>query len=449
MRIGALVALLFVTAPLDASAQGFPVTNDPVPGDWSGPIFTPNFDFPQALPAAELLPWESIDPKTHPDEFMFAVLGYVLEGMDRNTWDGRTNTVRQWYHAPWMHEGASGREFVHGLTRERSSRVGELGQGQTKCYQNWAVSIVNPTGGYTYGQVWGDGSQPPNPSAATFEVGTVSAKLLFTQASADEVPFFEGAPEWQGNITDVDGTSIDCPNATTRSVQSLRLLQFDVAVSVPTSVASSGWVYGTFVYDGRNGDADPWANLLPVGLMWGNDPDAFSNPAYGPMVESIVLRDFGLNRTFGRDGRMNGPVDNPSSSCLSCHSTAQYPFIARIAPPGNTSDADAACWFRNLDPDEAFGQAPSENVVCGDQTFEPSVALGTSLQLAMGLSTYARVTSTTLSVSPTAELLALDSARRDLAIRNWLAQVPEQRAVALEGPFLDAGRVVFPVSRGD
>jgi hypothetical protein len=449
MRIFALAAVLIVTTSLAAAAQSFPITNDTVPGGWSGPVFTPNFDFPPALPEPEVLPWESIDPKTHPDEFMFSVLGYVLEGMDRNTWDGRTNTIRQWYHAPWMHEGRNGREFVHGLTRERPSRVGELGTGQTRCYQNWAVSLVNPTGGYTYGQVWGDGSLPPNPTAATFEVGTVSAKLLFTQAPVNEVPLLEGAPEWEANVESVVAGIADCPSASARSVQTLRLLQFDIAVSVPTSVTTSGWVYGTFVYDSRNGHADPWANLLPVGLMWGNDPGAFSNPSYGPLVESVVLRDFGLNRPFGRDGRMNGPVDNPASACLSCHITAQYPSIAGMAPPNNASDELALCWFRNLKPNEAFGQAPSTNVECGDQTSEPSLALGTSLQLAVGLGTYVRVTGATLSLPPPPELLALESARRELAIRNWLGQQPEDREVALEGPFLDAGRVVFPVSRGD
>lgn len=449
MRIGASAALLMLATGFDSAAQGFPITNDTVPGGWGGSVFTPNFDFPRALPEPEALPWESIDPKSHPDQFMFSVLGYVLEGMNRDTWDGRSNTVRQWYHAPWMHEGRNGREFVHGLTRERSSRIGELGTGQTKCYQNWAVSIINPTGGFTYGQVWGDGSLPPDPATATFEAGTVSAKLLFTQASVDEVPLLEGAPEWQGNIVDVDAGSVDCPNASSRSVQTLRLLQFDVAVSVPPSVAPSGWVYGTFVYDGRNGNADPWANLMPVGLMWGNDAAAFSNPSYGSLVESVVLRDFGLNRKFGRDGRMNGPVDNPASACLSCHSTAQYPLIASMVPSSNVSDELAACWFRNLGPNEAFGQAPSADVKCGDQTSEPSISLGTSLQLALGLSTYARVTGATLSAPPSAELLVLESARRELAIRNWLGQQPEERQVILEGHFLDAGRVAFPVSRGD
>jgi hypothetical protein len=35
------------------------------------------------------------------------------------------NTRRDWYHAIWMQQGKSGREFVHGLTEERASRSGQ------------------------------------------------------------------------------------------------------------------------------------------------------------------------------------------------------------------------------------------------------------------------------------------------------------------------------------
>src|SRR3954451_12490106 len=85
---------------------------------------------------------------------MEAVLAYVLEGQDTATWRVQDNPIRPWFHAPWMGPGGSGREFISGMTRERNSRPGELGPGQAKCRQNWAVSFYNPAGGYTLGRVW-------------------------------------------------------------------------------------------------------------------------------------------------------------------------------------------------------------------------------------------------------------------------------------------------------
>lgn len=40
-----------------------------------------------------------------------------------------------------------------------------------------------------------------------------------------------------------------------------------------------------------------------------------------------------LPRKGGYASRMNGPVDNPVSSCLSCHSTAQQVPISPLLPP--------------------------------------------------------------------------------------------------------------------
>ena len=161
-----LMSLVFA-APLYAKSP-WPASNGTPPANWAGAVFHPNFEFPTTPAAVQRLPWDGVDFRADPEVYLKAVLSYILEGMDTTTWDGRTNTVRQWYHAPWMHEGFNGREFIHGLTRERSSRKGELGAGQTRCYQNWSVAIANPAGGYAYGQVWGNGTALPDPRNSLF-----------------------------------------------------------------------------------------------------------------------------------------------------------------------------------------------------------------------------------------------------------------------------------------
>jgi hypothetical protein len=59
---------------------------------------------------------------------------------------------------------------------------------------------------------------------------------------------------------------------------------------------------------------------------------------------------------LGWNGRLNGPLDNPMSSCFSCHSTAQYPQYDALSPlfdPKLTNvvkpgDDTWMKWFRNI-----------------------------------------------------------------------------------------------------
>ena len=363
------------------------------PADWTGPVFVPNFNFPAALPT-ETRPWEAISYEIEGDRYLRSVLSYVLEGQDLKTLKTQNNTVRQWFHVPWMGPGTSGREFISGLTRERTSRKNDLGPGQTKCRQNWAVGFYNPVGGYALGQMWSPVAQDkgePNLSAVPFPVGTVVAKFLFSEATADEVPLLRGAPTIAANINlDPNPNDEECAAATQpRKPAELRLLQLDVAVRDPRANSTTGWIFGTFVYDGRLNGTDPWAKLRPAGLMWGNDPTLTPELyAAGKLpMQGVFFDSFGLGRTFGRSGRANGPIDNTASACLSCHMTAQWPNPAPLAPPGDAPWAVASCWFRNLGPTAPFGAAPATGTPCGDGAAQLK-SLDFSLQLPLALRNY-------------------------------------------------------------
>lgn len=386
-----IVGGLTPATALDATSP-FPVSNDNIPTGHTGSVFVPSFAFPATNPETGPYPWERKSFRTDPKAYLAAVLGYVFEGMDTTTWRVDLNPSRKWYHVPWMHLGSKGREFMHGLTRERSSPKGELGSGQKRCVQNWAVGFYNPAGGVTLGEIWGDGTQPPVPAKARFPVGTVVAKLLFTHATETEVPMLAGAPRWQANVH--DPAKLDtrgCPEEIDRVAAEVRLLQLDVAVRDKDANSTTGWVFGTFVYNGALSGSDPWAKLEPVGLMWGNDPDlSDADVLSGKKPEQgIVLSNLGFGREFGRGGRMNGPVDNSRSACLSCHMTAQYPTLfSEMAPPAALTDWNLVkCWFRNLKPEETFGHAPVQGQPCGG-TVAGLVSTDYSLQLAIALRNY-------------------------------------------------------------
>ena len=198
-------------------------------------------------------------------------------------------------------------------SRERLALPGELAPTQISLFQNWAISIYNELGGYTIGQVWKN-PDDPNPMAASFPEGTVAFKLLFTQATQDEVPYLKGSKEWDAFIyTD---TVVPTNPLGARNIQRVRLLQIDVAIKDDRS--PTGWVFGTFVMMGMSWRFC-WDRIFPVGLMWGNDPDVtvamIRNGAR--LKESVInsVSDLPFQH-LGWGGRLNGPVDHPNSSCL-------------------------------------------------------------------------------------------------------------------------------------
>jgi hypothetical protein len=361
-------------------AATFPDSAVPLPPGWSGPVFHLSQNYPTQVPA-DTYPWLQFDPTTQPDQYMFAVLKYCLDGNVESDWALQANTKRGWYHAPWMHWGPHGREPIHGLTFERMSQPQELAPQQTSTLQNWAVGMYNAPGGYTLGRVWGNPISP-NKSLASFPPNTVSIKLLFTSGTPDQVPYLIGSKVWPAYIyINPQNTAPGAP----RVVKNLSLLQVDVAVRDERVNSATGWVFGTFIYDGRNTGSDPYSKLRPVGLMWGNDPSL--GPVQYQQGTRVVQTKLytpsqAIMRHYGWLGRLDGPVDNPKSSCLSCHSTAQWPVAAPMVPPQNTPEGSPAWmqWFRNIPAQQPFSNG--------------AASLDYSLQLASGFQNLAAWTNT-------------------------------------------------------
>jgi hypothetical protein len=374
---GAIVACV-VGGASGAAAWTFPDSHDPVPNGWQGPTFRLSQDYPSPA-APRSYPWQQVDFRTQPAAYLGYVWDYILEGNREADWVVQNNSVRKWYHAPWMHFGASGREFVRGLTRERTSPrpgqpgQGELGPGQVSCFQNWAVSFFNEPGGATIAQVWAD-PFAPDAVKALFPEGTVAAKLLFTAATVNEVPYLAGTLEWNANVDDIPATDTTCRQSSGRKVQTMRLLQVDVAVRDRRADDTIGWVFGTFTYDGNRSGEGWWRKMVPVGLMWGNDPELTPQAhQQGVRVkESWINPDLRTPNHLGWLGRLNGPVDNPASACTSCHGTAQVPTRSAMVPRLN--DPNVMRWFRNIRAGDSFDQR--------------AIATDYSLQISMGIQNF-------------------------------------------------------------
>ena len=338
------------------------------------PIFRLKTDYPEG-PAVKTLPkfMTEIDFKTNPLEYLVAAQKYSFEGNlpefggGRVAWDPFTNKIRPWYHIPWLHPTQAyppngGTEGFRGMIKEAQVNPYQLAASQSGgLYQVYAITLVNENAGFTMARMWKDPNNP-DPRATDkrygggFTPGTVFAKLLFTDAPAtagedpsnpyDHVDYLQNGVDWKVYITQ-NWTS------PTFAVKTVHLLQMDMMMRDPRADRSkdnpqgTGWVFGTFVYNGAVANKQSkFLNLVPLGVMWGNDPKNTENKVvpYPPkpigeiinpkLVEQKVFDSKDLPpQHLGWNSRLNGPADLNTSSCMSCHNAAQYPPLTSLVAP--------------------------------------------------------------------------------------------------------------------
>jgi hypothetical protein len=239
---------------------------------------------------------------------------------------------------------------------------------------------------HTYQQVWSTstpGKDIPNLGQMQVAEGGFVYKLLFSAAQSSDFP----QDILQGSV---EATIL--PNAGGSTVK-VRLLQIDIAVK-DSRAGVTGWYFATYAYDSTIPLSSPWRRMVPVGLMWGNDPQG------PPLTESWInpVAPAYARNHLGVDGRLNGPVDNPASACMSCHSTAQSPAVADMVPRGACSHPPfLVSWFRNLPGSAPFGRFTPNGACDTTPPANAPTAADYSLQLA---STVSRALSTTPTFNP-------------------------------------------------
>jgi hypothetical protein len=345
------------------------------------PVFRLKTDFPSEKPEKVPAFVEKIDFKKDSRAYLEAARDYSFAG-NLPSWDPFSNTKANWYHIPWLHPDLAsyppngGTEGFHGLIKEAGLSPLQLGpelKGKPGDYSIYAITLVNDLAGYTLGRMWAD-PENPDPRATDarfgggFPVGTVFAKLLFTDApqGTDKVAYLENPLAWNAYITENFSVS------TQRAVTRVNLLQMDIAVrdARADTPGLTGWVFGTFVYNGQLNKPNKFDNLVPVGLIWGNDPEDRTNTTtpfpptkteVNPKLKETVIFD-GKDlppQHLGWNGRLNGPADLNTTSCLSCHIAAQYPQVTSLVPEGAVPDGGKQPpapkswdvwmqWFQNL-----------------------------------------------------------------------------------------------------
>lgn len=376
-----------------------------LPANYTGETFVLSKDYPKEEPKTKLPAFFSTDFRKDWRTYLLQVRDYCFEGNTEVDFRVEKNSVRSWYHMPWQAYGPLGREGIHGLTKEAPFQSFQLCPTQSFAYAGaWAVGFYNAPGGYTIGQVWKNPNQPDlsltTAPARGFPEGTVLFKLLFASFPADtvaqQVPYLSNPLQWQAYVEPkYTSDTPPPPQPIPRTIMPVTLIQMDIMVKDSRATETGGWVFGNYQYNGALSGKAAYENLAPLGLLWGNDPSVTGNDYTNPkpvktrinptLTQTVINPDTNELPVahLGWNGRLNGPADNPQSSCYSCHMTAQYPpalanptfqEASKIPPVGSPKWMK---WFQNVPCGTVF-----------DSTQVNAKACDNSLQLAGAVSNF-------------------------------------------------------------
>ncbi|HTF97397.1 MAG TPA: hypothetical protein VL995_14760 [Cellvibrio sp.] len=338
----------------------------PTPQQYSGPLFSVSHAWPQkALPPLANPPWQTAIKgqqitTENASAYAYALREYVSKNaktliLDYPNWNA---AKAGWFNEPWL---GSEREAIRG-----TYAAGEFGPaifpdtGLRATFNTHVLTYYDERAAYTLFKMWGASAMTPDIKTANgqFEEGAVIVKAAVFASTdpkqkTDWWDAMKGASVWSLFI-DQSG------NNQPPQVWPGYVAQFDIIVKDTKSSPITGWVFTTLVYD-ASAPGDAWDKMIPLGAQWGNDPQA-TQPGQ-PLVENWINPKAPKysTQTLGWGGRLSGPNDGarnniavngkveinaPDSSCMSCHSTAQWnvakhrmdsfllPSFSQDAPPG-------------------------------------------------------------------------------------------------------------------
>jgi hypothetical protein len=366
-----------VAANMGTSAPAptpFASNNGQIPPYYPKPLFELSHDYPAELPPTPAdPPWRKAIGNgqitvANADAYVTALKNYVAHDMrlmltDAPSWNA---PALGWYSEPWT---GYLREATHGMYVGSSPFPAELfkGSGLTKPFTTYVLTFYDKRAANALYKVWGTTAKTPKiePGAPQFAEASVVVKAAFSTANADVWPVMKGAHQWPLYIS-TNATLNRGPDAPP-ALEPASFFQFDIIVKDTQSAPQTGWVFSTLVYDKDAPGTDFWDKMVPLGAMWGNDPQATKPdqpltqnwinpkaPAYSKMTLGWGGRLSGPNDGAVNDAVIDGPVpvvapNLPSSSCMSCHSVAEWPMKSFLLPTSNDPQQFGPSGFVNSD----------------------------------------------------------------------------------------------------
>lgn len=360
-----LILILSTLQAEDISIDPYAVNNGaiPSPSEYNDTLFTFHYQYPTTYKKPDEMPWKEVlhgKPLTTENAlaYVLALKKHVKKTLksfldDPKKWN--KSSQKGWYSMLWAGDavektGWEGRDAIYGTyTGQIMSKDVYKESNLSVNIRNHAAIYYNETAAYTLHKVWQkcrDGNKTQctpmvEHAEAQFEEGSIIVKAAGVTATPEEWPVLKRAAKWQvyRKPFNLNGTIVsDKPR-----VIDLRVGIFDIIVKDSIASPKTGWVFSTLVYDSRKKGDNVWDRMVPLGAIWGNDPDVNSAKYPNkPLKENYINPDAPAwtKVTLGYGGRMAGPFDIavkynvevgdknvtalPSSSCLSCHGTSSY-----------------------------------------------------------------------------------------------------------------------------
>ncbi len=439
------MALMAVTA----TAQGpDPLASNntvyPTADQWSGSFRTANYAYPTApVPSkwiagadgGRINAGNALQYMMRLKAFVAPALSDVVD--DPLSW---TPAKAGWYDMMWSAQGSrlpdgsidpnSGREALMG------SYTGQILQPFTfkdpvpaVPFQNHAVIYYNDVAAAMLGRIWKDPYEP-DLSDPQFPEGSIVFKVESATLTPDQWPPLTGSAV--SYVYRPTVAMIEDPHSNPVKPGVVPVYFSQMAVKIKDSVASpeTGWVFMAFAYDATANGNSVWDKAVPVGAMWGNDPQFANTPSgtnpNGPLMETWLnpAAPAYTHQTLGWGGRLAGPMDVATrhnvvtvsgkryqgttdlaaSSCLSCHSSAQFPFTENLYPSPNKVFPEDGQQFLMFDPGTQewarwFQNNPGTQALSGDGR-TGIVALDYDMLLTFSLGAFSAAAGHSLHVQP-------------------------------------------------
>ncbi|KAF1008322.1 MAG: hypothetical protein GAK28_01303 [Luteibacter sp.] len=383
---------------LAAMQQATPFQNNngyaPPPG-YTGPLFSLNHDWPKfAKSQVGPPPWRKAinngrinihNAEAYANALKEAVAPNARKLiLDYAHWDA---AKAGWYNEPWL---GSLRDAIHGTYQAGVFGDDSFpGTGLKVKFQTNVLTYYDPMAALTLRSFWGADAMTPalNTRSSQFMEDAIIVKAaVFSSTDKDQPrdwwPVLKGAAEWPMMIPiNSHKKPPDEPTLWTGYVA-----QFDIIVKDRASSPDTGWVFMTLVYDADAPGKDAWDKMVPLGVQWGNDEAAGADPK--KLVENWnnPKAPKYSTQTLGWGDRLSGPNDGarnniafggksyknyPDSSCMSCHSTAEWNttknrMMSFLLPSyyAEIKDPDKDPGFKTCNEQGKEGQGDAYSYIC-------------------------------------------------------------------------------------
>lgn len=307
------------------------------------------------------------------EQYVRAVKAYLEPTLrtlieDSEAWDPR---AAGWYDLVWSGAGEPGSydgiDPTSGREAIMNTYTGQIMPADTFFppytptvdVQNHAVIYYNDVAATMLGSIWKN-IYEPDMGAVGFPDGSVVVKAEAVTTTPQQWGVIDGASSWKVFRPSIDDQKAK-RNPLVPQVLTVYPVQMAIKIKDPVASPKTGWVFLAFVYDADSDGATPWDRFVPVGAMWGNDPEFARDPDGLPDGQTLAETWISPDRppftdsSLGWGGRLAGPMDvatrhnvlTPSgqrfegddhlraSSCMSCHGVAEFPFTANLYPSPN------------------------------------------------------------------------------------------------------------------